>query len=90
MPQAPIHFNLRPPLPGQDWKEWATALIHFLSLKLDQIDRKSDLFIRDSGTPEGNVRANIGAIYQRVDGGASTTLYVKESGTDTKTGWVAK
>jgi hypothetical protein len=42
-----------------------------------------------SGTPEGSVTASVGSLYTRTDGGASTTLYVKESGTG-NTGWVAK
>lgn len=42
-----------------------------------------------SGSPEGSVTAPIGSIYSRTDGGASTSLYVKESGTG-NTGWVAK
>jgi len=42
-----------------------------------------------SGTPESAVTANVGSIYLRTDGGSSTTLYVKESGTG-NTGWVAK
>ncbi len=42
-----------------------------------------------SGTPEGAVTAPVGSIYTRTDGGASTTLYIKESGTG-NTGWVAK
>lgn len=42
-----------------------------------------------AGAPEGAVTAPIGAIYQRTDGGANTTLYVKQSGTG-NTGWVAK
>jgi hypothetical protein len=41
------------------------------------------------GTPEGAVKADIGALFLRKDGGANTTLYVKESGTG-DTGWVAK
>lgn len=41
------------------------------------------------GTPLGVVVAAVGSIYTRLDGGAGTTLYVKESGTDA-TGWVAK
>jgi hypothetical protein len=45
-------------------------------------------FYRGSGSPEGVVTAPVGAIYQRTDGGASTTLYVKESGTG-NTGWKA-
>jgi hypothetical protein len=42
-----------------------------------------------TGSPEGVLTANVGTIYQRLDGGAGTTLYVKESGTG-NTGWVAK
>lgn len=42
-----------------------------------------------TGTPEGAVTAGIGSLYRRTDGGANTTLYVKESGTG-NTGWVAK
>ena len=42
-----------------------------------------------AGTPEGSVTAPVGSIYLRTDGGASTTLYVKESGAG-NTGWVAK
>lgn len=42
-----------------------------------------------SGTPEGAVTAPIGSLYTRTDGGAGTTLYVKESGAG-NTGWVGK
>jgi hypothetical protein len=42
-----------------------------------------------AGSPESVLAAPIGSLYCRTDGGASTTLYVKESGTGT-TGWVAK
>lgn len=42
-----------------------------------------------SGTPEGVVTAPVGSMFTRTDGGASTTLYVKESGSG-NTGWVAK
>lgn len=42
-----------------------------------------------SGSPEGVVSAGIGSLYMRTDGGASTSIYVKESGT-AATGWVAK
>ena len=46
------------------------------------------IFIGD-GTPEGIVTAAIGSLFMRRDGGAGTSLYVKESGTG-NTGWVAK
>lgn len=42
-----------------------------------------------TGTPESNVTASVGDIYLRDDGGANTTLYVKESGAATDTGWAA-
>jgi hypothetical protein len=42
-----------------------------------------------AGTPEGVTVAGIGATWHRNDGGASTCLYIKESGTS-NTGWVAK
>lgn len=42
-----------------------------------------------SGTPEGAVTAAVGSMYTRTDGGAGTTLYVKESGAG-NTGWVSK
>lgn len=42
-----------------------------------------------AGTPEGSISAAVGSLYTRTDGGASTTLYVKESGSG-NTGWVAK
>lgn len=41
------------------------------------------------GSPEGAVIAPVGSMWLRTDGGASTTLYIKESGTGA-TGWVAK
>ncbi len=51
-----------------------------------RIDRKDVL--TGAGTPEGAVTAGIGTLFLRTDGGAGTTLYVKESGTG-NTGWIA-
>lgn len=42
-----------------------------------------------AGTPEGAVIAPVGSVFTRTDGGAGTTLYVKESGSG-NTGWIAK
>lgn len=42
-----------------------------------------------AGTPEAQITAAVGTLAVRTDGGANTTLYVKESGTG-NTGWVAK
>jgi hypothetical protein len=45
--------------------------------------------IRGAGSPEGVVTASVSTLYVRTDGGAGTTLYVKETGSG-NTGWVAK
>jgi len=42
-----------------------------------------------TGTPEAVIGGAIGSTVTRTDGGASTTLYVKQSGTG-NTGWIAK
>ena len=42
-----------------------------------------------SGSPEGAVTAAVGSLWLRTDGGASTSIYVKESGSG-NSGWVAK
>ena len=47
-------------------------------------------FKRGTGSPESVVTGTRGDIYTRTDGGANTTLYVKETGDATNTGWVAK
>jgi hypothetical protein len=41
------------------------------------------------GSPESVVTAEIGSMFLRHDGGAATSMYIKESGTG-NTGWVAK
>lgn len=47
------------------------------------------LLFSGTGSPESVVTAGVGSLYLRTDGGASTTLYVKESGAG-NTGWVGK
>lgn len=65
---------------GFTWRNW----FFLLQEKVNSIKVLSGV-----GTPEGVVVAAIGTLYTRTDGGASTTLYVKESGTSS-TGWIAK
>lgn len=43
-----------------------------------------------AGSPENNQIGSVGDLWLRTDGGSNTTLYVKESGDDTDTGWIAK
>jgi len=42
------------------------------------------------GSPENFITANIGSIYTNTNGGSGTTFWVKESGTETNTGWISK
>lgn len=54
-----------------------------------RFDSASGVQVRTgSGTPESAVAAVVGSLFMRTDGGSSTTLYVKESGSG-NTGWVA-
>jgi hypothetical protein len=52
-------------------------------------DRIGEFEFVGSGDPEGVVTAKAGATYRRADGGAGSSLYVKET-PDGSTGWAAK
>jgi hypothetical protein len=68
-----------------DWKEAIRAVVTFLN------NGGNTPYVKQGkGTPESAVVGNVGDLFLRLDGGASTTLYVKESGAGTNTGWVAK
>lgn len=43
-----------------------------------------------AGDPNGVVTGNVGDLWSRTDGGAGTSLYVKEAGNKTTAGWVGK
>ena len=45
--------------------------------------------VTGTGSPNGSQTAKPGAIYLNASGGADATLWAKESGIDTDTGWVA-
>jgi hypothetical protein len=47
-------------------------------------------FIAGLGDPNNKVTGNIGDIFQRLDGTPGATLYAKETGNGTDTGWTAK
>jgi hypothetical protein len=47
-------------------------------------------FIAGLGNPNNKVTGDVGDIFQRLDGTPGETLYVKESGNSTDTGWTAK
>jgi hypothetical protein len=60
-----------------------TTAVNDLNLNLNLLEAWG------TGTPQSVVTAGVGSIFHRTDGGASTCLYVKESGTG-NTGWAAK
>jgi hypothetical protein len=49
----------------------------------------SQQIVWGTGSPESVVTATVGSMFLRTDGGTTTTLYIKESGSG-NTGWVAK
>lgn len=67
---------------------WSSGAGYGVSLK-SNTGAEVALLLWGTGTPEAAVTAPVGSLYFRTNGGASTTLYVKESGTG-NTGWVAK
>lgn len=50
----------------------------------------SIVWMSGTGSPEGKVAAKVGSVFCRTDGGLKTTMYVKETGAATTTGWVVK
>lgn len=81
-----------------DWGRWFAAQVipveAELSITESQVSDLGDYVTTTQiksgvGTPEGSVVGVVGNLYLRSDGGANTTLYVKESGNVTDTGWAA-
>jgi len=72
-----------------DLKRFVEALLEANAPMLRQLVGAGQNFYSGTGTPEGIVTAPVGAVFQRLDGGAGTSFYVKETGTD-NTGWVGK
>lgn len=73
-----------------------TILISSFNELIDEVtENTSDIVVLEgrvrsgTGSPEGVVTAPVGTLFLRDNGGASTTLYVKESGAG-NTGWVGK
>ena len=66
---------------------WVNTQVELFARRGDAVVEA--LILYGNGTPEGVVTAPRGALFTRSDGGAGTTLYIKESGTG-NTGWVAK
>jgi hypothetical protein len=69
---------------GTSGRRWQSTYTVDLRVGTDQ-----RIWTSAPDSPEGVVTALVGSLYTRTNGGAGTTLYVKESGTG-NTGWVAK
>lgn len=72
------------PLTYPEWMRWVERTLRSLDARIANLGTRTG-----AGSPEGVVTAKPGTLYLRTDGGASTTLYVKTSGTG-DTGWTAK
>lgn len=79
-----MEFIDQAPIDWYDSVEHRRKLAEAINAILDRIP------LRGTGSPEGVVVANIGQIFERTDGGAGTSFYVKESDDGLATGWVAK
>jgi len=66
-----------------------SAILSVAGIKVNGAYVNTALWTSGTGTPEGSVTAVVGSLYTRLNGGAGTTFYVKESGTG-NVGWVAK
>jgi hypothetical protein len=66
--------------------EWFT----WLNTLRDILERLNGQVLTGTGTPAGVVIADRGTLFLRTDGGAGTTLYVKEGNDGTFNGWAAK
>jgi hypothetical protein len=75
------------------WRDSITDAVGKASLAWLQFFRAirdfTDGVLSGTGSPENVITAPIGTLYRRLDGGAGTCLYVKESGVS-NTGWIAK
>jgi len=69
--------------------QWSRQLVSDLETRLRSMTLMLNHMYSGRGTPEGTVKAPVGSMYLRTDGGALTTLYIKESGTG-NVGWVPK
>lgn len=71
-------------IPPRNHFNWLLNNIHLW------IDFMDTFFQVGTGSPEGVVTADIGTLYVDTNGGAGTTLYVKEANNGSANGWVSK
>ncbi len=69
-------------------REWLRVFIDIVT-RIEG-DPKGAHIIWGEGDPSGVVEGNVGSVFLRTDGGAGSTMYVKESDSGTTAGWAAK
>lgn len=74
---------------GRTLLKSGSGLTQLYSSQLSLANQSTVSFFTGSGTPEGVVTAGTGSLYLRTNGGAGTSLYIKETGAG-NTGWVGK
>ncbi len=79
----PINTPLLDAIANGPWQRWFSNLVVAVNRLLS--GTKSGL-----GDPNGVVTGTLGDLYRNESGGAGASLWVKESGVATTTGWVAK
>lgn len=70
--------------PGNFWTHRSGSTVYLGDMAVSPVS-----ILTGAGSPEGAASAPVGSLYLRNDGGANTSLYMKESGTG-NTGWAAK
>ena len=73
--------------PGGVWMRSGSAIVWTSTSAADGAEDHG--IYTGTGSPEGVLAKKVGSMFLRTDGGAGTTLYIKESGTG-NTGWIAK
>jgi hypothetical protein len=77
-------------IPGAGGEVGAQFTADYANVKTEYRINEQLVLRTGNGDPNGVVTASPGALYTNTAGGANLTLWVKESGTATNTGWVAK
>lgn len=81
--------RIDPQITSTWWKDLPRDFLRWLADNFSAAQDLDGRIFRGAGSPNNNITAPIGSLYLRSDGGAGTTLYVKESGSG-NTGWVGK
>lgn len=72
-----------------NWTDLEFDTVQQLAYSIEEFEKVLQFIFHGKGTPEGVITAPVGCLYLRSDGGAGTTLYIKESGIG-NAGWIAK